>query len=255
MNTACLGRFTCALLFAVCAFLLAGCKPQPPEHGITFVVTLDLTSVPASEHAAVLERAERALTRRVDRIGVPAFPQARGTNSVVLNVPRGSTNIMQEVRSAVSRTFHVEFRLVHASSDEHVAVGVTPPGYEVKTQQAMGKSMPLIVSKRSIASPTGRNIASAHMMKGSIGEPQVAIQFDEAGQRAFADVTRTNVARQLAILIDGQVYSAPMIREPIPGGSATISGGTLSAQEALLIAHILSNPLPVPILSTEEKIF
>lgn len=257
MNRARLGRSAAALVAVACVVLLAGCKPKPPKHGYTFVIDVDLSDVPAAEQPATLAQTERALAKRIDRIGIPAFPVAAGspTNQVALNIPRVATNVLAEVRGAISKSCRVDFALVHNESDQLVRDGIKPPGYELKAQRRAGVVEMYLITKRALPNPSGRNIKSAHVIKGNLGEPQISFAFDDAGRQAFAEVTTTNVNRQLAILIDGELYSAPVIREPIMAGSGSISGGSMTDEDAFRLALMLGNPVRVPIRISEEKMF
>ena len=85
------------------------------------------------------------------------------------------------------------------------------------------------------------------------GQPVVSIRFDTVGGRRFAQATRANVKRRFAIVLDGRVISAPVINEPIPGGSAIISG-SFTAQSAQDLALLLrAGALPAPLTVLEER--
>ncbi len=85
------------------------------------------------------------------------------------------------------------------------------------------------------------------------GEPLVRLQFDREGRNLFADITRNNVGRQLAIFLDGEPITTPIIREVITGGEATISGNFTVVEARDLARRLQSGALPVPIeiVSTE----
>ncbi|OGJ37754.1 MAG: protein-export membrane protein SecD [Candidatus Pacebacteria bacterium RIFCSPLOWO2_01_FULL_47_12] len=85
------------------------------------------------------------------------------------------------------------------------------------------------------------------------GEPQVGIQFDEAGSRLFADVTREHTGERLAIILDGTIVMAPNLSEPILGGQAQISGGFTLDQAKQLSIQLNAGALPVPITVLEQR--
>ena len=89
---------------------------------------------------------------------------------------------------------------------------------------------------------------------GSMGEPEISFTLRPDGAAAFARLTPENVGRQVAIVMDGKVFSAPVIRSPIEGGSGVISGH-FSAPEAFALACALDSPLPVPVRLVESKDF
>src|SRR5690606_7434179 len=83
-------------------------------------------------------------------------------------------------------------------------------------------------------------------------QPQITLRFDSEGADLFARITQENVGRQLAIVLDGELYSAPRINEPITGGNAVISGD-FTLGEALQLSHILENPLEAPLVLEEQR--
>ena len=84
-------------------------------------------------------------------------------------------------------------------------------------------------------------------------EPVVSFKFDTAGARRFGDATRENVGKPFAIVLDNKVISAPVIREPILGGSGIISG-SFTVQSASDLALLLrAGALPAPITILEER--
>ena len=83
-----------------------------------------------------------------------------------------------------------------------------------------------------------KSVALAKADEGHAGGFQISLTFTSAGTKAFADLTRKNVGRRLAILIDGKVLSAPAIRAPIPGGKAVITGSFTKKQAEELAEQI-----------------
>jgi preprotein translocase subunit SecD len=116
---------------------------------------------------------------------------------------------------------------------------------------------------RREARVTGENVAEAHRAPEGGGPdseiPSVAISFDDRGRAAFGELTRQNVGRRLAIVLDGQVTSAPVIQEAILGGQARITLARnpdlrVMQDEAMDLVIILeSNPLPAPLVLVEES--
>src|SRR6185503_14659857 len=83
-------------------------------------------------------------------------------------------------------------------------------------------------------------------------QPEILLRFDSKGSEIFAEVTRNNVGRLLAIVLDGELYSAPRINGPIEGGNAVIQG-SFTEKEALELSHILENPLEAPLKIEEQR--
>ena len=101
------------------------------------------------------------------------------------------------------------------------------------------KDLPKVVhnvEKKVVLDQTA--LKSASVQKDSLGQPQIEIVFTPEGQKRFAEVTRENVGKRLAIVIDGQLYSAPLIRDEIAGGKAVISGSFNEAEAQKLARRI-----------------
>src|SRR5690606_14018167 len=99
----------------------------------------------------------------------------------------------------------------------------------------------------------GKYVARAGITRDPLSnQPQITLRFDSEGADLFARITQENVGRQLAIVLDGELYSAPRINEPITGGNAVISGD-FTLGEALQLSHILENPLEAPLVLEEQR--
>ena len=104
---------------------------------------------------------------------------------------------------------------------------------------------PLLHGERLVQASTG--------MDSQTGRPVVSFRFDDAGARLFATITRENVGRQFAIVLDGKVISAPVIQEPITGGAGQIQGNFTVAETSSLAALLRAGALPVPLQVVEER--
>ena len=140
-----------------------------------------------------------------------------------------------------------------------------PAGYELMLQRARHQEqdlfLPNFVSKRREL--TGESIANAAIDYDMVQRPVVSMRFDSAGSRRFANLTADyapggaknpgNNRRQLAIILDGTLYSAPTIREAIFGGQAQIEG-SFSMKEAQDLSLVLrAGALPAPVKLLEER--
>ncbi len=100
---------------------------------------------------------------------------------------------------------------------------------------------------------TGRYLKNAELQFGQAAggglanQPVVLLHFDETGGKLFGDITTENVGRQIAIFLDGQVISSPVVQEPITGGSATITGQFTPEEARGLVQNLNFGALPVPI--------
>jgi SecD/SecF fusion protein len=132
--------------------------------------------------------------------------------------------------------------------------GEIPEGYELKYLDGeRGGREPLLVEKN--ASLTGNLLVNAKTEFSSrgFGEPYVSLTLNPKGAQIFANVTAANVGKRLAIVLDGKVVSAPVIREAIPSGQAQISGN-FTVNEANDLSVILrAGALPAPVIVEEER--
>ncbi len=185
-----------------------------------------------------VKQAVETLRNRVDQFGVaePLIQQS-GINRITLQMP-GVSDI-QAVKNIVGKTAKLEFRLVPAAANTEGSVKMKKKegGFEYVEDQ------PLM---------TGDAVAEATVLMPQ-GKVEVALSFTPEGAKLFRKITEENVGRQLAIILDGLVYSSPVIREAIGGGQATISGG-FSIPEASQLAIVLrSGALPAPLSVLEER--
>jgi len=127
-----------------------------------------------------------------------------------------------------------------------------PEGYEYKTaSDARGRTEGLLLQKDAVL--TGDKLMNANVAFDQYGQPIVELQLDSEGGKIFDRVTFQNIGRRLAIVLDGKVHSAPVIRDRIPNGRAQISGN-FSAPEASDLALVLrAGALPAPVVIEEER--
>lgn len=126
-----------------------------------------------------------------------------------------------------------------------------PEGYELLTMTERGRSETILVKKESVL--TGDKLVNASVGFDQYGQAIVQLQFDSEGAKIFDRVTFQNIGRRLAIVLDGKVYSAPVIRDRIPSGQAQISGN-FSSQDASDLALVLrAGALPAPVTVEQER--
>ncbi len=216
----------------------------------------------AREIAAQRDEAVRVgletIRNRVDQFGVaePSI-QRQGENRILIQLP--GVQDPERAKALIGKTALLEFKLVDERADaEAVARGTVPEGDEVLYQRRVEKEsgterkIPYAVRKQAFL--TGRDLSTARVsIDQNTSEPYVSVEFNPAGGKAFADLTDANVGKRLAIVLDGNVHSAPVIRERIPSGRAQITGG-FTTQEATDLAIVLrAGALPAPVNVLEER--
>jgi preprotein translocase subunit SecD len=198
------------------------------------------------------------IRNRVDQFGVaePSIQQ-QGDNRILIQLP--GVQDPERAKALIGKTALLEFKLVDDRADVDAALrGGPPPGDELLYQRRVDKDsgqerkIPFVVGKKAIL--TGRDLATARVsIDQNTSEPYVSVEFNTAGAKAFAELTEANVGKRLAIVLDGNVHSAPVIRERIPSGRAQISGG-FTTQEATDLAIVLrAGALPAPVRVLEER--
>lgn len=229
------------------------------QEGDAPVIILDL---PDRESATIkrlaVDQALETIRNRIDQFGV-SEPDIRrqGENRILIQLP--GIRDTQRAKELIGKTALLEFKLVDETNDPKAAEkGNIPPGrqllYEerVDTETNRVLRVPYLLKKHAVL--TGEYLTDARVQIDSqYNEPYVGIKFDKKGGRIFARVTEENVNKQLAIVLDGKVYSAPRIQERIPGGEARITG-SFSMEEARDLAIVLrAGALPAPVNILEER--
>jgi preprotein translocase subunit SecD len=210
----------------------------------------------APTQAATTHRIRQAVTqsiqileRRVNALGTvdPAI-ESEGTDRIVVDVP--GLQDPTRLKALIGKTAKLTFQMVDLSmSPEQAQQSGPPPNAEVLYDQ---QHQPYLVDKEVMVS--GGDLLDAQPgFDQRTGQPIVSFRFNFSGSQRFAQVTRENVGRPFAIVLDDQVISAPVIREPITGGSGQISG-SFTVQEANDLAVLLrAGALPAPLTIIEER--
>jgi len=232
------------------------------QGGVSFTVAMETNALAADRNKDVaLEQAVEVLRSRVDKFGV-AEPvlQTRGENEIEIEMPGLSELDYQSVRDILTRPAFLEFRMVHPQSSELLARGFPVPGYEILTERRSGENegepdqlIDYLVKISPEQGLSGKHVESAGVYPNSLtGEPEIDFTLTSEGASLFADITRQNVGRQLAIVLDGELRSAPRINSPIEQGRGQITGD-YDMREAFELANVLENPLEAPVKIVEEN--
>lgn len=199
----------------------------------------------------VVAQSIEVIRRRIDQLGTtePNI-QRQGADRVLVQVP-GEQN-PERVKELVGKTAKLTFRLVDTSMPAQQALeSRVPPGSEIVNSQD-DPPQPFLLEQREIV--TGENLVDAQPgFDQTSNEPIVTFRFDTQGGRKFGLATQQNVGQPFAIVLDDEVISAPVIREPILGGTGQISGG-FSVQEANDLSILLrAGALPAKLTIVEER--
>ena len=229
------------------------------ETNETLNITLDLppNEVKNIKKLAV-EQARETIRNRIDQFGV-SEPDIRiqGEDRILIQLP--GLKDPQRAKDLIGKTALLEFKLVDETNDLDAALkGQVPAGSEILYQvkedpntQRTSKT-PYLIKKR--ASMTGAYITDARVnVDQQFNEPYVSMTFDKKGARLFERITEENKKKRLAIILDKNIYSAPVIQEKISGGEARITGNFSDAEARDLAIVLRAGALPAPVEILEER--
>ncbi len=210
-------------------------------------------------HQSAVEQSLETIRNRIDQLGV-AEPviQRQGLKDILVQLP--GIQDPDRAKALIGRTAVLEFKMVrdpigapYASGDQPLPAG-TEVLYELVKgelgERARGPA--LLIESRTLM--TGDVITDARVRPGELPNSRiVSIDMNSRGARLFEEITGSSVNRQLAIILDDTIYSAPRIQERIPGGRAIITGA-FTAEEARDLAIVLrTGALPAPVSIAEER--
>jgi SecD/SecF fusion protein len=212
---------------------------------------------------SMLDQAVEVIRKRVDYFGSgePVISPV-GNDRILVQIPGLDTAKIQEARDQLSRVAKLEFRLVYPDSGERLKAidegkEVIPPEYRIEVytphaeenQTQKPKEERLLVKKK--ADLGGNRVSGSHAYYGNEGW-SVQLKFDSEGATQFGKITEQYKGHRFAIVLDGNIQSAPVIKDAIYGGDAVITG-RFTEQEARGLASVLENPLQTPVSIEEER--
>jgi SecD/SecF fusion protein len=226
-----------------------------------------LLEVQGDPTSQALDQAISVIRKRLDTLGTREISiQPEGKDRLKIQIPGLQGAEVGQTEKILSQVAKLEFNLVPANEQEILAAakangGKLPYEYALDYQilpelqkDPMGKDvLGQIVVERKVQM-SGKHVIHAYRSIEQSGQSIVNLEFDSEGKQQFGAITTANVGRQLAIVLDHMVRSAPTLDEPILDGRARISGGTMSAAECEELASVLQNPLenPIKMLSTNS---
>lgn len=228
------------------------------QGGTSFLIRLvkEEGQAPSKE---VLDQAVEVIRKRVDKFGVsePVITP-EGQDRILVQIPGLDADTIAEAREQLKKVAKLEFRLVHPQSDQLVQAieagqAPIPPGYRIQTEKTTreGKPMESKLLVKNKIDIEGKYVARGFPTYDQQGYG-VALQFTNEGADLFGKLTKDHIGERFAIILDGEVQSAPVIRDAIWGGHASITGH-FTQKEAQTLASVLENPLAVPVVIEEER--
>src|SRR4030043_2161365 len=205
-----------------------------------------------------IDQALETIRNRIDQFGV-SEPEItlQGTDRILIQLP--GIKDPQRAIDLIGRTALLEFKLVDEEGNLDEALkGNAPEGsiifYQRHVDPKTGgvKKTPFLLKEKTLM--TGEVLKDARVsIDTQFNEPYVSLEFDEIGAKLFEQITGQNVKKRLAIILDDNVYSAPVIQERIAGGRAQITG-RFDMKEAGDLAIVLrAGAFPAPVKIIEQR--
>jgi preprotein translocase subunit SecD len=207
---------------------------------------------------SAIDQALETIRNRIDQFGV-SEPEItlQGTDRILIQLP--GVKDPQRAINLIGQTAVLEFKLVDEEGNLEAALkGNIPEGDIILYQRSVDiktggvKKNPFLLKEKTLM--TGEVLKDARVaLDSQFHEPYVALEFDDIGAKLFEQITGANVKKRLAIILDDNVYSAPVIQERIAGGRAQITG-RFDTKEASDLAIVLrAGALPAPVKIIEQR--
>jgi len=212
--------------------------------GTELTYTADVSKIKSGDIDGAMESLRDVIERRVNIFGVsepviqvenPGVVSGSNDHRLLVGLP-GVTDINEAIK-LIGKTPQLEFKLVK------------PDAQNLSEEELLTKTMDEIFVSTGL---DGQYLEKAEIQftttsSGIAGEPTVAITFNNEGKELFADITKNNINKVLAIFLDGALISNPVVREEITDGKAVISGNFTGEEAKLLVRDLNYGALPVPV--------
>lgn len=199
-----------------------------------------------------VDRSIEIVNKRVDETGTrEASIQRQGKDRILLQIP-GLLD-PSHVKELLGKTAKMTFLLVDESAPEVSGRGNVPEAPVGSMYIESSESGKFVAVKKQVL-VGGETLVDARISQDEYSRPQVSFKFNSFGAKKFGEATRDNVGKRFAIVLDNKIISAPVIKEPIMGGSGVINSDHFSVEEANDLSLLLrAGALPAPLKIVEEK--
>lgn len=201
--------------------------------GVQLVMSADMQSIEEADRANALESAKNIIENRINALGVsePVIQTSKNANQYRLIIElAGITDIDQAV-STVKKTAHLEFRTVKKDAPPESTLAALPAFFE--NTGLSGSDL-----KRASANPSGDTKTPGYV---------VSLEFNAEGAKKFEEITKNNLGKPVAIFLDEQLVSSPIVQSVIADGNAQISGSFDAKSARALAIQLNAGALPVPL--------
>src|SRR5436190_4673646 len=231
------------------------------KGGTSFLIKLQQVDKDKPITPGLLDQAVEVIRKRVDYFGAgePIISPV-GQDRILVQIPGLDTAKIQEAREQLSKVAKLEFRLVYPDNGERLAAidqgaEVVPTEYKIEIYKHAAEDNEKATTERLLvkkkADLGGDRVSGSNAYYGNEGWT-VQLKFDSEGAKKFGQITEQYKGHRFAIVLDGIIQSAPVIRDAIYGGDAVITGH-FAEKEARGLASVLENPLQTPVSIEEER--
>lgn len=222
------------------------------KGGMHVVLHVDTSKLEPAAKVDALPRAIEILRNRIDSLGAGEIViQRQGDDRILVQLP-GITD-REKVKKIIGTVANLEFRLVSDDANllKQALDGKETKGYVLRYMQEDGS--PVLLKDTIAVKGDQIQDANVDMDSQGFGQSYVSLKFKGEGGKQFATVTRNNVGRRLAIVLDDKIVSSPNIQEAILGGQAQITGQFSYEEASMLALNLRSGALPAPMTIEEER--
>lgn len=219
------------------------------QGGTEIVLDADMSEIPEEEKTSALESATEIIKRRVDMYGVsePIVQTSKFNDQYRINVELPGVTDANDAVSLIGTTAQLDFRLEGSQTAQY-------RNEMSATTSANIQSIIGFYNSFEKTELTGKNLKkSSVQFDNNNGSPVVSLQFDDEGQKLFADMTSKNIGKSIAIFLDGAPITTPTVNEAILNGQAIISGNFTVDGAKNLSIQMNAGALPVPITIVSQQ--
>ncbi len=217
------------------------------QGGVSITYRADMRGIPADLRTDVLDGVKAVMEKRINFFGVsePIIQTATVNNDarIIVEIP-GIADVTSAI-NLIGTTAQLSFW----------EEGASPSAKEkIASSSALPMGLQLYMPNPQKTDLTGKDLQKAGVtFDSSTGTPQVSLVFSDTGGKKFAEITKRNLNKRVAIVLDNQVISAPNVNTPILNGNAVITGGFTIDQAKALSIQLNAGALPLPLTILEQR--
>lgn len=222
------------------------------KGGSHLVYRADTSKVPGADVGSAMNSLRDVIERRINAFGVSEpviqIQEAGFTNNneqrLTVDLP-GVTDIAEAIKT-IGETPNLQFKIENPDYDPNAPLQIQAKP-DANGQIDLGSFDPY-ASRYTETPLTGRYLKKATVeFNQTTYEPIIGLTFNAEGAKLFEDMTKNNVGKTIAIYLDGQILSAPVVNQAITGGQATITGSFTPQEAKTLVGRLNSGALPIPV--------